>query len=170
MNGYSVVWHSLMLYRCVGSHPPPFHDIHTIFCGIPSTISNGRIFLLKFSNLVLELIYHLPWVLRCKVGGCLLTCPVYDLLSVQWHTGILLWVGFLLILSLAFSRVCRYLQVGRFADYHTIEYRIPWNQRKKWHGFAPSTSPLRTCLHWTFFFFFMSSHFSVLFTIVGIMF
>jgi hypothetical protein len=75
------------------------------------------------------------------MGGCLLACPVYDLLSVHWHTGInflepsgpvtgliylywhtgiLLWVGFLLILSQAFSHVCRYLQMGIFADCITL--------------------------------------------------
>jgi len=43
-------------------------------------------------------------------------CPVYDLLSVHWHIGIFLWVGFLVILSQAVSHVCRYLQMGRFAD------------------------------------------------------
>jgi len=53
------------------------------------------------------------------MGGCLL-CPVYDLLSVHWHISIFLWVGFLLILCQAVSHVCRYLQMGRFADCITL--------------------------------------------------
>jgi len=53
---------------------------------------------------------------------------------------------------------CRYLQMGRFADCITLKCRIPWNHRKKWHGFAPSTSPLKACLHWTFFSLFCSVH------------
>jgi hypothetical protein len=43
------------------------------------------------------------------MGGCLLTYLLYDLLSVHWHMGFYLWVGFLLILSQAvmFVGICR---------------------------------------------------------------
>ena len=74
------------------------------------------------------------------MGGCLLTCTVYDLLNVHWHIGIFLWVGFLLILSQAVSCVCCYLQMGRFADCITL---LNTGYRET----TPSPSPLRTCLH-----------------------
>lgn len=103
-----VVYHCGMLNRCLGFFVSMCHDI-TILCGAPSSSYNERNFLFKFNNLVLELIYHLPRVLSCKMGGCLLSCPVYDLLNVHWHMGFFLWVGLLLILRQAGSHVCRYL-------------------------------------------------------------
>jgi len=156
---------------CRSPPPPRCHDIRTIFCGITSTISNGTIFLLKCSNLVLELIYHLPWVLRCKMGGWLHTCPIYDLLSVHWHIGIFLWVGFLLILCQAVSYVCRYLQMGRFADCITL-LSIGYHETTERNGMdlLPPHLPWEPASIELSSFYFMSSHCSVVFAIVGILF
>lgn len=58
--------------------------------------------------------------------GCLLMCPVYDLLSVLWHKGIFLWVDLMLIVSQVVSQSCLLVFAdGRFAEYITLKYRIP---------------------------------------------
>lgn len=85
MNGYIVVYHSWMLNRCLGFFL--CSDVHSNFCGIPSTLSSGRIFLLEFSNLVFELIYHLHLVLRCNICICLLTSPACDLFECSLAPG-----------------------------------------------------------------------------------
>lgn len=75
VNGYILVYHNLMLKRYMGFFL--CCDVHSIFYGTPSILSNGTIFLLQFSNMVLPLICHLHLALGCKMCGCLFTCPVY---------------------------------------------------------------------------------------------